>query len=368
MTAQQNSRWWSRPALALGALALSLGVAELGLRILRPGSWDRPVLRDLDGNERPLSDVIGYFDEPGLTKDGQPLLTNLLPHLVVRGCYDRPAWDYFDDEGCVEYRMNSLGFRDEEFAREKPAGEWRVLALGDSFTFGLGVQQPDLWTEVLQRRLAAERGGPVQVINGGFACGHYPPQYVPWLADAGLSLQPDVVIVGLCLNDLGTEIPMLAYGFGLGGGRTPGPSALWDLIQRLVGQRKVEQAVEAALNDTGAKQFDFAHVVEQDPLSWQMTAQALAELKELTDGQGVRLVIAVFPMLSRLSSDYPYAPLHAMVAERCAELGIERIDLAAPFMGLDDLDLWVHPTDQHPNDVGQAMLGDGIADWFAEHP
>jgi len=347
-------------------LVLSLGALELGVRVVQPGRWDKPVLRDLDGNEQSLSSVIGYFRESGMTRDGERMLTNLLPHMVVRGCYDRPQWDYFDGDGCVEYRINSLGFRDEEFERDKPEGELRVLALGDSFTFGLGVQQDAVWTEVLEDRLAAVRDAAVQVVNAGFACGALPGHYAPWLEGVGLSLLPDLVIVGLCLNDMG-QIPMMAYNFA-GTSENAGPSALWDLVQDTLGRRQVEQAVADKLSDPTAKQFDFGRIVEQDPRTWDATMKALVRMHKQTEQRGVRFIVAVFPMLSRLSSDYPYAPLHDMVKQRCGAAGIEVIDLAAPFMGLQDLDLWAHPTDQHPNDVGQAKLGDGIADWLAAHP
>ncbi|MFT7463246.1 MAG: hypothetical protein ACI9EF_001590 [Pseudohongiellaceae bacterium] len=366
MSEPRRSRWWAGPSLALAVSVACLGLAEVGVRMIRPGLWDKPVLRDLEGNVRPLADVIGYFRESGVTDDGQVMLTNLQPHMVVRGCYDSPRWDYFDGDGCVEYRMNSLGFRDEEFTLEKPAGELRVLAIGDSFTFGLGVQQPDLWTEVLQRRLESDRGTPVQVINGGFACGHAPPYYAPWLGQKGLTLDPDVVIIGLCLNDMG-DIPMMAYYFKEGA-NLESPLELWNTYQRLSEQRRIRGVVESTVADPHGKRFDFGKVIEKDPAQWEDSVSALQKMQTLTQARGIRLVVAVFPMLSRLDSDYPFAPLHVLAAERFAELGIETLDLAAPFMGRAERELWVHPTDQHPNDMGQAMLGNGIADWFTENP
>ena len=50
----------------------------------------------------------------------------------------------------LTYRINSLGLRGPETTRSKPAGVFRVLALGDSFTFGAGVRAEHAWPAVLE--------------------------------------------------------------------------------------------------------------------------------------------------------------------------------------------------------------------------
>jgi lysophospholipase L1-like esterase len=51
------------------------------------------------------------------------------------------------------YRINAQGFRDRERVRPKPSGMYRILVLGDSVTFGFGVQPEESFTRLLEAEL-----------------------------------------------------------------------------------------------------------------------------------------------------------------------------------------------------------------------
>ena len=94
-------------------------------------------------------------------------------------------------------RANSLGFRDREHDRTKPAGTYRILVLGDSITQGLGIKQDqDLYTSVLERTL----GPNTEVLNFGVS-GYNTQQEVETLRDRGLQYSPDLVVLSVCVND-----------------------------------------------------------------------------------------------------------------------------------------------------------------------
>jgi hypothetical protein len=64
--------------------------------------------------------------------------------------------------------INSFGFRGHEYPIEKTANAFRILALGDSFTFGQGVEEHDIYTTLLERELAERHPEKhIEVINTG---------------------------------------------------------------------------------------------------------------------------------------------------------------------------------------------------------
>ena len=54
--------------------------------------------------------------------------------------------------------INALGYRDLERVQPKPAGVRRLVCLGDSFTWGVGVLFDDAWPQRVERTLSRARG------------------------------------------------------------------------------------------------------------------------------------------------------------------------------------------------------------------
>ncbi|MBL8896015.1 MAG: hypothetical protein JNM84_00225 [Planctomycetes bacterium] len=357
---RRRTSLWVKLALALLSGGLALGACELASRaLLRPVTPGEGYIFTTGGTKVPLSEIVHFLgrspDRARLNQIGPRSF--LLENVRFKFGYSNAKWDYFDADGCVLVQHNSRGFRDREFPLEKPAGELRVLALGDSFTYGQGVRQDDAWPQVLERLIAAERSGPVEVVNGGFASGHTPHYYAPWLASDGLAFQPDLVIVGLCLNDLSSLIPMMAYDPATVSAEEPWlrGSALLGLLQRKLAQRRF-----------AAEKKDFAAVVRADDSEWQRTRAGLLDMQQRLREKGIGFVVAIFPMLSQLGANYSYEGLHEMVRATCREQGIACVDLLPKFLGRDEYALWVHASDQHPNDVGHRLMAEAIHEFLRE--
>lgn len=95
----------------------------------------------------------------------------------------------------------------EEFTIAKPQDEYRILMIGDSMTFGYGVEEQFNIPSVLKERLNQylEVNGisdkKIQIINAGFAAGKAADTYYLYLTRRGLELNPDLLIVNYFLNN-----------------------------------------------------------------------------------------------------------------------------------------------------------------------
>ena len=107
--------------------------------------------------------------------------------------------------------INSKGLRDREYAYRKPGNCQRILALGDSYTWGYGVGDDQIYTEVMERSLS-ERQPVWQVLNAGVSGWGTDQQYL-YLKQEGFHYSPDIVIVGFFyMNDFANNAWSEQYG------------------------------------------------------------------------------------------------------------------------------------------------------------
>ena len=96
---------------------------------------------------------------------------------------------------------NSHGFRDRERMFETTSHAPRIVALGDSFTYGAGVTYDEIFTTVLERRLQDTAPG-LEVINLGVS-GWDPSEEFHLLKIYGSRFHPDAVMMNFFIgNDI----------------------------------------------------------------------------------------------------------------------------------------------------------------------
>ncbi len=95
------------------------------------------------------------------------------------------------------YFHNSLGYRGDEFEPNKEVGTIRIVTIGGSTTYGVGVNNEDTWPFQLEQEL----GEPFEVINLGIP-GHSSAENLIQTALLLSDLQPDLAIYHIGLNDI----------------------------------------------------------------------------------------------------------------------------------------------------------------------
>ena len=100
-------------------------------------------------------------------------------------------------------RHNSEGFRDAEHDKENRGGRFRILTVGDSFTWGHGVENDQVYMKVLEQIEPR-----VETINMGGPGGDPPSELKVYLS-RGLEYEHDVVLMGFYVgNDVVTRVPV----------------------------------------------------------------------------------------------------------------------------------------------------------------
>lgn len=112
----------------------------------------------------------------------------------VEGVHVQKEWN-------TQIRINSKGLRDQDYDYKKPEGIKRIVVLGDSFTWGYGVEEYERFTEVLENSLLENW----QVINLGNP-GYGNDQELLIFKNEGVKYNPDLVVVAFYMNDIADNL------------------------------------------------------------------------------------------------------------------------------------------------------------------
>lgn len=192
--AKRRSRagaWLVLSLAVLALLGLASGAEYLTRRVIRESSAElrarfRTTMtvtrwRFLDENFEELK----QDDDPGLLPPNQQMERG--PEM------NRPPFDGVARPYTI--RTNDTGFRDEPFPVERREGVPRILLLGDSISFGKGVDVQDRFSERLRRRF----GDRIEVLNLGLSgC---TSRCEAELLERYGQLQPELVLVQASGND-----------------------------------------------------------------------------------------------------------------------------------------------------------------------
>lgn len=293
--------------------------------------------------------------------------------------------------------VSSQGLRDRDFAIPKPASVFRILVLGDSIAYGVGVGPDDTFAKVLERRLGA--AARVEVVNSG-VMGYTAWNELQYYLARGRAFQPDLVVVAVCMNDVadpelhwsGTRrevasVPADAIpnaerhrrvtsrpGYRLG------HLVRGSALLRFVGEALDQMAVDSGRYETVTGRRWPTYVSAEDDLSirvltdydspeWEWLRSVYDRLDAAVRGDGASLVLLVIPLAYQLEDGYPLRP-QEQFRRYCDErriacidvgeaLGQHRLEGVFHATGMEGGDIW------HPTLLGHRLIAGELERWLA---
>ncbi len=269
------------------------------------------------------------------------------------------------------YQINQMGLRGPELNTDPPDHEYRVVALGDSCTFGKGVAEADSWPRQLEGILgdALPEGRSVAVANLGVN-GYSGSTYERIFREVGLGLEPDLVVVGYNLNDFPNAIRAVdEYVFGERKTRRLLSQNLRDLLGRTATYRWLRQAYYHSQREADWKNAEaFAREAQGSPSTdeaWHGEVVYLESIRDQASAVGAKMAVFLFPYESQVYLDtFDTSPIERL-RETCAALGLPFVDLADEFrrsarQSDPVVELFLKGDRYHPNPKGYRIVAEGV--------
>ena len=317
--------------LASLSTALILLLSEIGLRVFRPVQYLKPP--DPEKARHAPESLYRPSTVEGLTYEMIPNRDGVFEGMHVR--------------------TNAWGLRGPAPAQDN-SHLMRLAVLGDSFTFGFGVEENDTYPSLLQEIMnnsQAANGRRFEILNFGVV-GYSTRDEAVVLKQKALPFHPQGVIIGYVLNDPETDPrPSLHKYFD--------PPVWWrhSHLLRLchLGWNSIQVWI-----DGGGDYQRYLHAPEGR--KWRSVCEAFRSIRDSAQKEGAWTLVAVFPLTPRRSwSDYAYANLHAQIAREARRNGFQVVDLLDTFRHYPPADLVLSPTDDHPNALAHRLAAEAIS-------
>jgi len=238
-------------------------------------------------------------------------------------------------------KINSQGFRDKEYTVNKPENTVRILALGDSFTFGSGVENNETWTEILEEKLNSNLKRKYEVLN--FAIPSYGTENeVELFKVKGIKYDPDIVIIGHTFDDI--------YNF-----------TRMDELEIEIATRynnSKDQIVQIQISEECYKRLD----EEFKSMDFQEAFLTIENpLKDLAHVYNKTVIIVSLTL-------YPLQPAYKdSLVDVSKQFNWHFIDMWPIYSKYDRRTLCVHPIDKHPNPLAHKIIATAIFNYMIRH-
>jgi lysophospholipase L1-like esterase len=292
--------------------------------------------------------LVRFLD---LYRDGrtQPALyqRSALPELIFEL---KPLAQVYSHGAPVQ--VNSYGLRNPEFPIKKTPHTLRILCVGDSVTFGVGVSFEETFPAQLQKLFHAQGKTNIEVLNAG-VCSYNSSQELAWLKHKGLALEPDIVIFQWCENDFNPAVDL----------STPPPSPPPASpsafpFKRFLQERSYLYQFLRIRYDQTLRHWNIRPpwIQEQKALTLENCQQYNQHLKTLQkELQNTKLLLLPFPVFQKYENTPPgESPYQKDLVDELKHLPL------APLMGGTLYHRYKLAWDSHPSAKGHRLVAEAL--------
>lgn len=269
--------------------------------------------------------------------------------VILRMLYGKPVHfrfpqEYYEPDPEIGHRLlpgqraythdklvetNEHGLRDRDYPFQRPPEARRLLALGDSQTFGNGLSLDATWPKQLEAQLSLQDPDlRWEVVNAGIEATDT-WQHERIFERLAPIYEIDAVVLAFYVNDVAARPKQVLAATG----RTNTTlQRIAYLLKRSALATSILRLVLSSLHGGG----DREHRVitgEPDPAieqGWADVESALAEMKRRAHALGVGMLIAVLPRRDQVDGSTPAMAYNTRIAQIAERLGIPAVDMLEP--------------------------------------
>jgi hypothetical protein len=235
-------------------------------------------------------------------------------------------------------KINSYGFRDYEYSQNKSNDTFRIVVLGDSITFGHGIELNETYSKVLERLLNKRNDGwRYEVLNFGVP-GYNAIEKVEVLNSKAIKFHPDLII----FQYLGDDIINRTEFFQIE------KEKIQEYVQKT--GRNASEFTEMEKREVHENAYsDYLKILEEKRFdeTWKIVEKSFEKLFSITQNKTFLLSFDDQLQLSRLDNisqtyDWPIIYVNDFLKNYPQEK------------------LIIHPKDNHPNAFAHMLIAEEI--------
>lgn len=249
--------------------------------------------------------------------------------------------------------LNNDGMRDRDFTLKKPDETLRIAVIGDSVTFGWGVEDVnDTYPKLLEKRLNELTDINYEVLNFGDPDADTGDELII-LKEKALRYDLDILIVGYHVNDFkNVDNENVEKSFYLSipyiGFILRSSSYLYYFFET-----RVNHILENIFDDPYLTKLNKRF---ESKVNLEYNKGIFREIAKIAEENQMQVLITNFPVLYKLD-DYPITNSNEFVKEIADENNFYFIDILETFKNYDANMLIVNKyDDMHPNEFGHEII------------